>query len=180
MKYKEAELDITAFMNLMIVLVPVLLLNMTFSYIRVVDLALPELSDRIEAQQDESHELQLVLTDQSVVVEYPAGEALKSIALQNGEFNHIELQDYLKQVKATLRAKDQDRTSITLLVQPGTSYQTVVSLMDTVKSYPTVVAASVVQASLFPDISLGDSPAVLSNTTLSAGQVAVLWEKGHE
>ncbi len=33
----EAELDITAFMNLMIVLVPMLLLGMVFSRITVVD-----------------------------------------------------------------------------------------------------------------------------------------------
>ena len=37
----EAELDITAFMNLMIVLVPILLLGMVFSRITVVEVTLP-------------------------------------------------------------------------------------------------------------------------------------------
>jgi biopolymer transport protein ExbD len=38
---EEAELDITAFMNLMIVLVPILLLGLVFSKITVVDVTLP-------------------------------------------------------------------------------------------------------------------------------------------
>ena len=41
---QEAELDITSFMNLMIVLVPVLLMMMVFSKITVVELQLPGLS----------------------------------------------------------------------------------------------------------------------------------------
>ena len=38
---EEAELNVTSFMNLMIVLVPVLLLNMVFSQLSVLDLRLP-------------------------------------------------------------------------------------------------------------------------------------------
>ncbi len=38
---EEADLDITPFMNLMIVLVPILLLGLIFSKITVVDVTLP-------------------------------------------------------------------------------------------------------------------------------------------
>ena len=38
---EEAELNVTSFMNLMIVLVPVLLMNMVFSQLAVLDLRLP-------------------------------------------------------------------------------------------------------------------------------------------
>ena len=41
--------------------------------------------------------------------------------------------------------------------EPGTDYQTLVSVMDTVREYPAVIAASLVDAVLFPDISLGDA-----------------------
>ena len=41
-KYTEAELDITAFMILMIVLVPVLLLGLVFSQVTAIDVNLPE------------------------------------------------------------------------------------------------------------------------------------------
>ena len=35
------------------------------------------------------------------------------------------------------------------------------TVMDSVRSYPAVVAASLVEAELFPDISLSDAPADL-------------------
>ena len=50
-----------------------------------------------------------------------------------------------------------EKTDITLLPEPGTDYQTLVSVMDTVREYPAVIAASLVDAVLFPDISLGDA-----------------------
>ena len=46
-----------------------------------------------------------------------------------------------------------------LTVQPNTDYQTLVTVMDTVRIYPAVVAASLVDAVLFPDISLGEAEA---------------------
>jgi len=45
------------------------------------------------------------------------------------------------------------------------NYQTIVSAMDTVRSFKTVVAASVVDGELFPEISLGDAPALQSIST---------------
>ena len=50
----------------------------------------------------------------------------------------------------------QDKTDINLLADPEIDYQTIVTVMDTVRAYPAVVAASLVDAVLFPDISLGD------------------------
>jgi len=46
-----------------------------------------------------------------------------------------------------------------LLAEPNTDYQTLVTVMDTVRIYPAVVAASLVDAVLFPDISLGEADA---------------------
>ena len=40
----EAELDITSFMNLMIILVPVLLMTMVFSHVTALSLKLPDLN----------------------------------------------------------------------------------------------------------------------------------------
>ena len=42
---QDAEIDITSFMNLMIVLVPVLLLSLVFSHVRILNLQLPVLSE---------------------------------------------------------------------------------------------------------------------------------------
>ena len=42
-----------------------------------------------------------------------------------------------------------------ILSEPNTDYQTIVSIMDAVRSYKTVVAASLVSTALFPEIALG-------------------------
>ena len=41
---EEADLDITSFMNLMVVLVPVLLMSLVFSHISILKLNLPDLT----------------------------------------------------------------------------------------------------------------------------------------
>jgi len=50
-----------------------------------------------------------------------------------------------------------DKKENTLLAEPEVDYQTLVTVMDTVRIYPAVVAASLVDAVLFPDISLGEA-----------------------
>ena len=52
-----------------------------------------------------------------------------------------------------------EQQNITLLSEPGVDYQTIVHAMDTVRSFKALVAASVVDAALFPEISFGDAPA---------------------
>lgn len=153
-----AELDITAFMNLMIVLVPVLLLNMVFTHIRVLDLQLPELKERIEntSDQDEKH-LEIVIQKDLIKLNYPAGQALKSFSKAENEYPFEKIKAYLKQVKSTFQNQGLDRKEIIILLEPNIPYQVLVQTMDTVKSYPAVVANSVVEAELFPNVSLGDA-----------------------
>ncbi|HBF48288.1 MAG TPA: biopolymer transporter ExbD, partial [Shewanella frigidimarina] len=52
-----------------------------------------------------------------------------------------------------------EKNDIVLLLDPAVDYQTIVSAMDTVRSFKAVVAANLVDAELFPMISLGDAPA---------------------
>jgi hypothetical protein len=56
----------------------------------------------------------------------------------------------LQEVKKQLNEKN----DILLLSEPDVNYQELVSTMETVKSYKTTVAASLVEIELFPEISL--------------------------
>lgn len=60
----------------------------------------------------------------------------------------------MKEVKARVP----DKRDIVIMARKQTSYQSLVSAMDTVRSYETVVAGSVVDAELFPEISIADAP----------------------
>lgn len=177
---QEAELDITAFMNLMIVLVPVLLLGMVFSQITVLDLKLPETADAAD-DVDNKKKIELVIRDQEILVNYPRGIVVKRIpkvdvvdeviltsddvasaidaeATTAKDYDFALLSLVLQEIKRQLREKGIDNKAITILSEPNTSYQTIVTIMDRVRSYKAVVALSVVDAELFPEISFGDAP----------------------
>lgn len=156
----EAELDITSFMNLMIILVPVLLMSMVFSHVTVLDLRLPDLADDAASadNQEENQALELVILADRFVVNFPAGTPLKTVAQKDGEYDYPLLSDVLQEVKRLLAEKDIEKRDIFILSQADTDYQTLVRTMDTVRSFKAVVAASVVDAELFPEISLGDAP----------------------
>jgi hypothetical protein len=47
----------------------------------------------------------------------------------------------------------------------------IVALMDTTRSYQDVLIASVVDAELFPEISLGDAPAGLESKALASNDL---------
>lgn len=174
---EEAELNITAFMNLMIVLVPVLLMSMVFSHITVLGLTLPEASTSAQTPDEDKH-LELVVRKSELQVYYPRGFLLKRVAQipltlddvedpselldENGEprmtHDYVLLASVLQEVKRLLKDKDIEKRDITILSEPDTDYQTIVSLMDASRSFKAVVAGSVVNAELFPEVSLGDAP----------------------
>ncbi|MCG7529886.1 biopolymer transporter ExbD [Psychrobium sp. MM17-31] len=157
---QEQELDITSFMSLMIVLVPVLLMMMVFSHITILELKLPSDIDEISAApNDELKNLELLVGDKDMALYYPQGALLKTIpATDDGQLNYPLLVQALKEVKYLLNEKGIEKKDINLLLPPATDYQTIVTVMDSVRSYKAVVAASVVDAELFPDVSLSDAP----------------------
>ena len=174
-KKEDAELDITSFMNLMIVLVPVLLMMMVFSRITVVELNLPTLSNVGGDENLEQQLLEVEVSERGLDIFYPTGYLVKNIPMidapldpesQNQDANNSaakvhdyeQLQKTLISVKQTLLANGADKKDIILLLQKDTDYQTVVSLIDTTRSYEDVLITSVVQAELFPQVSLSDAP----------------------
>lgn len=153
-----AELDITAFMNLMIVLVPILLLGMVFSRITEIEISLPAGSTQ-DDMAAELRQIELVIRPDGMRVDYPSGVQLKQIPLKaSGEYDFELLSLVLQEVKRQLREKGVEKQAITLLPTADIDYQTIVTAMDTVRSFKAVVAASVVDAALFPEISFGDAP----------------------
>ncbi len=155
----QAELEITAFMNLMIVLVPVLLLSLVFSRISVLDLELPDSStSAVQNGEPDNREVELVIRGNRLEVMYPRGVVVKTIAMVDGKHDYALLSLTLQEVKRTLAEQQIDKRTITFLSEPDTDYQTLVTAMDTVRSFESVVAASVVDAELFPEIIFGDAP----------------------
>jgi len=181
---EDAELDITSFMNLMIVLVPVLLLSMVFSQTTVLDLNMPGQSD--ETNRDpRTMQLEVIVNSDKLVLSeslskgvietfpmIPVKEIVEGGPTMQHDFASLSkwlqalkqeaidnaISDGLKAGKTVEEAKKDAKSDIQLLLQKDTPYSLLVTLMDTVRSYHTVIVGSVVEAELFPKISIGDAP----------------------
>lgn len=150
----SADLDITAFLNLMIVLVPVLLVNMVFVQTSILDLRFPtgEAVSTVSAEL----QLQVVIHPDQIQVSDNQGGVIKSIPQTDGTFDY----ELLSQVMRELKARLPDKRNVTIMPSMTTSYQQLVTVMDSVRSYKTVVAGSLVNAELFPEIAIADAPPV--------------------
>ena len=154
---EDTELDITSFMNLMIILVPVLLISMVFNQITVLDLRLP-LEEELKAQDLDPDELSLEVIIRENGFKVNLGPLkIESIGKKDGKFDVKQLSMVLQTMKKKL---GNDRKDIVILSEPNIDYQVIVAVIDAAKSFQAVVAASVVNAVLFPDVSLGDAPLV--------------------
>lgn len=167
LRNKDTDLDITAFMNLMIVLVPILLMNMVFAQTSVLELNFPSQNDAPE-NQEVALQLQVIILDQQLVVSDNKGGVIKSIEKKNGAYDF----EMLGLVMQDLKSRIPDKKDITVMAEKNTSYQTLVSVMDKVRSFKTVVAGSLVHAELFPEVSIADAPEVVSSGNLADVQRA--------
>lgn len=154
-KQEEAELDITSFMNLMIILVPVLLMSMVFNHITVLELRLP-LEEELKKQDLNQDDLSLEVIVRETGFGVMLGPLpIESIAKNDQKFDLNRLSTVLQGMKKQL---GRERTDIVILSEPDIDYQVLIGVIDTAKTFPAVVAVSVVDAVLFPDVSLGDAP----------------------
>lgn len=154
----DAELDITSFMNLMIVLVPVLLLSITFTQISVHEIKLPDLTGGFSASAHAQSKLEVLVDENGFAIYYPNRRSLvKKLPLLDTESGTAYDFDGLSAVMQDIKSQVADRRDVVVLAHKELGYQSLVSTMDAVKSYRTVLAASVVEVELFPEISLGDA-----------------------
>ena len=152
---RPAELLLVPMIDIFTVLVTFLLMTAVFSRTVILQLNLP-------ASQTEFREpppgLQLevmVRKDLLQVADRNTGPLATLPNTANG-YNYDGLTDYLKRVKQ----KFPEKTDASILLEPDTSYDTVVQVMDRVRVFEVKQGLNTVQAELFPDISMGDAPAV--------------------
>lgn len=155
---EEADLDITPFMNLMIVLVPVLLMSLVFSQITILQLNLPDLTGSVTQSAERNRQLEVVLRKSGIEVFFPSGVLIKRIEDKQTDEGKEPDYETLSLVLQEIKKQVKKKSDVLLLSEADVSYQDLVSAMDTVRGFTTVVATSAVEVELFPEISLGDAP----------------------
>lgn len=160
-KNKIEDVDVTSFMNLMIVLVPVLLLSMTFTQTTLLELKLPDLTGGTGVSADPQAKLEVEITDSGFHVYYPETTLIQHIPMLESDYGADYDYEQLSLVIQAMKQQLTDKRDILLRSELNIDYQSIVATMDVLKSYKTVVAASVVEIELFPEISLDDARGVI-------------------
>ena len=154
-----AELNITAFMNLMVVLVPFLLITAVFSQVSILDLNLPGTA-QAQAPEEPPKALQVVVrVDRLELIERSSNSFTSIANLPEGGHNFKKLNEALQFVKAT--PDFENITAITLLLEEDIDYDTLVQTMDAVRlveQQQEEGSNTTVFGALFPDISIGSAP----------------------
>jgi biopolymer transport protein ExbD len=154
-----AELNITAFMNLMVILVPFLLITAVFSRLAILELNLPGSSSEPVDPQEQTFQLEIIVRQNKIEVGdrnqgllgiYPNGD--------DGSYDYVALAEKLAELKERYPTK----TDAAILLEQDIAYDTLVQIMDTVRVAQEVNDDEGVidRSDLFPDISIGDAPVV--------------------
>ena len=150
-----AELNITAFMNLMVVLVPFLLITAVFSRLAVLELNLPGSSTEPVEPQDQTFQLEVIVRKDKIEVG-DRNQGLLGVypTSPDGAYDYEALSSKLSELKDRYPQK----TDAAILLEPEIEYDTVVQVMDRVRVEEEIRDEAVVRNDLFPDISIGDAP----------------------
>jgi len=149
-----AHLEITAFINLIVVLVPFLLSTAVFSRLAVIDLTLPAQSSGLEQLKADNLQLEVVIRSDALLVGDRIGGLIKRIAATDSGHDLRTLAALMQQLKDRFP----DKTEATVLAEPDTPYDSLVQVMDVVRAGRMVQGKTVATTELFPNISIGDAP----------------------
>lgn len=160
------ELNITAFLNLMVVLIPFLLLSAAFSHITILDLYLPQESETVGEPEKESllPRLEVIIrSDRLQLIDRSKNISLADLPYLPGTELPLET---VQQRLLTIKQQFPAVTSITLLAEETTSYDQIIQVMDRVRNAVIDDNGMQKRIELFPDIGIGDAPKrVTSGTT---------------
>jgi biopolymer transport protein ExbD len=149
---QEPELDMTTFMNLMVVLVPFLLITAVFSRITVVDLDLPSNQDTAPVQP--TFRVEVVVREQGIEI-MDGSQVIAAIPAVDGAYDLAKLSEYLVAIKSEYPAK----RDASVLLEPKIAYDHLIRVMDTVRSVEREDPSGYVRrAELFTAISIGEAP----------------------
>ena len=151
-----AELNITAFMNLMVILVPFLLITAVFSRVAVLELNLPGPSTEPVNPHELTFQLEVIVRAGQIEVGDRNVGALGIYPNTDEGYDYEALSQKLSEIKRSYP----ETTEAAILLESAIPYDTLVQVMDRVRVEETIRDRRILRSDLFPDISIGDAPGV--------------------
>ncbi len=153
-KENAYEIDVTTFLNLMVVLVPFLLITAVFSRLTIVELDLPSSAGGPSSNED-SFRVEVIVREAGI--EISNGSAtIATIPKKEDEYDFETLSDFMVELK--LEYPNHDAASV--LMETQIPYDYLIQVMDIVRSVemPIEDTEEYELFALFSEISVGDAP----------------------
>jgi biopolymer transport protein ExbD len=152
---KEApDLDITTFMNLMVVLVPFLLITAVFSRVTILELSVPTAAGGSATVQP-NFTIEVIVRKAGLELANGAS-VVAAFPKVDDQYDMKKLSEMLIRLKSDYPQKD----DATVLMEPDIEYDYLIRIMDAMREaeIPQEGGGEVRKVVLFPKISIGDAP----------------------
>jgi biopolymer transport protein ExbD len=148
------EIDVTTFLNLMVVLIPFLLITAVFSRMTIVELNLPSSSGGASNGAD-SFRLEVIVREEGMEISN-GSLIIATIPQKDEEFDLDTLSDMMVELKQEYP----DHEAASVLMEARIPYDYLIRVMDVVRSVevPTAIEDEFELYELFSEISVGDAP----------------------
>jgi biopolymer transport protein ExbD len=148
---ETARLDVTAFLSLMVILVPFLLITAVFSRMTILEVQ-PAGDDKRAPSRADPLQLQVVVRERFIEVNYRDLRKTERIARTS---NGSELQS-LATLADKLKARFPHSLEATVLIEPQVSYDVVVKVLDVIRVKLQRIGDAVEPVDRFPLVALGE------------------------
>lgn len=156
------DIDVTTFLNLMVVLLPFLLITAVFSRMTIVELNLPSSSGGPSSHED-NFRIEVIVREEGIEISN-GSSIIASVPKKDDEFDLETLSDFMIELKRDY--PNQDAASV--LMEPRIPYDYLIRVMDVVRSVEVTKSIEVTDdeqaepeiqlVALFTEISVGDAP----------------------
>jgi biopolymer transport protein ExbD len=148
------ELNITTFLNLMVVLIPFLLISAVFSRVTIMELSVPT-SAGGSTSNTPNFAIEVIV--RKAGFEIANGSSVEAAIPKKEDRYDMEL---LSKMLLRLKARYPEKEDATVLLEPDIEYDYLIQIMDAVRGTQVQSEDSEEpqKVILFPDISIGDAP----------------------
>ena len=151
---ETSQLDITTFLNLMVVLIPFLLVSAVFSRVTIMELSVPTSAGGSESNKP-NFAIEVIV--RKTGLEIANGSYVEAAIPKKDDQYDMEM---LSEMLMRLKTQNPDKEDATVLLEPDIAYDYLIQIMDAVRGAELREdgSAEAQKISLFPEISIGDAP----------------------
>jgi biopolymer transport protein ExbD len=149
----RSDINIVPMLDVMVILIFFLIFTAVFSRTRILELNLPaEVPQELEPIKE--LELEVIIRKDVLEVADRKTGLLQAFKVDAAGYDLKGLGDYLARVKSRFP----DKKDATVLPEPDVPYDTIVQVMDAVRTYDGMQDGQPARGELFPQVALGDAP----------------------